>query len=106
VNELLIERQPVLDGCLSIVVAGDFDMATAAQVEAAIYNAITDPQVKALVLDLAKVGFLDSVGIRVLLHGRQRAAEHNITFRVTNPEGVVRTVLHITGVLTMLTDEA
>jgi anti-anti-sigma factor len=105
VTDVLIDRQAVQDGCLCLAVAGDFDMASAAQLQAAIQDAITDPNVTAVVLDFAEVTFLDSIGISVLLHGRRQAAEHDITFRVTNAEGVVRTVLDITGVLTMLTAE-
>jgi anti-anti-sigma factor len=50
------------------------------------------------------VTFLDSSGIRVLLLGRDLAADHAVTFRVVDPRPVVRRVLDLAGVLDLLTN--
>jgi anti-anti-sigma factor len=105
VTYLTIERHPATDRELRLTVAGEIDMASAEQLDAAIRDSIEDGQTDTLILDLDKVGFLDSAGINVLLHGHQAATQAGISFRVTNPSDIVRRVLEITGVLAMLTEE-
>jgi anti-anti-sigma factor len=82
--------------------AGEVDMATADTLGAAITDALHRPGVREVVVDLAEVGFLDSSGIRVLVHGVAVARERDVALRVANPQPVVARVLRITAVGTLL----
>ena len=60
------------------------------------------PGVREVVVDLADVRFLDSSGVRVLVHGVSVGRERDVTMRVTGPQPGVARVLRITGVGTLL----
>ncbi len=49
-----------------------------------------------LVVDLCRLSFVDSNGLRVLVQAARRAGEGRWTFRVVNPQGTVRQVFDIT----------
>ncbi|MGW4502614.1 STAS domain-containing protein [Micromonospora sp. NPDC004336] len=88
---------------------GEVDMATADALGATITDALHRPGVREVVVDLADVRFLDSSGVRVLVHGVALARERDATLRVANPQPVVARVLRITGVgplLGLVDDEA
>ncbi|MER7332636.1 MULTISPECIES: STAS domain-containing protein [unclassified Micromonospora] len=82
--------------------AGEVDMATADALGAAITDALGRPGVREVLVDLADVGFLDSSGVRVLVHGVALARERDVTLRVANPQPVVARVLRITAVGALL----
>jgi anti-sigma B factor antagonist len=103
--DISIYRHIAIDGVLCLAVAGEVDIATSGQLDAAISESIDAGNVTQLLVDLDQVTFLDSTGIRVLLDGRDRATKHAIAFRITNPQGVVRRSLEITGLLAILTNE-
>ncbi|MGK5519942.1 STAS domain-containing protein [Micromonospora sp. URMC 107] len=88
--------------------AGEIDMATAGEFEATLTEALRRPGVREVVVDLADVRFLDSSGVRVLVHGVAVGREGDVTLRVTGPQPGVARVLRITGVdaLLGLADEA
>ncbi|MGS2614864.1 STAS domain-containing protein [Micromonospora sp. LZ34] len=81
---------------------GEVDMSTADALEAALLDAVRQAGVGEVVVDLGDVGFLDSSGVRVLVHGVAVAREHDVTLRVTRPQPVVARVLRITSVDTLL----
>jgi len=58
-----------------------------------------------VVLDLARVSYLDSAGLGELLRARARAAEHGTALVVRDPSAQVATLLHLTGVDAILTDQ-
>ena len=103
-GDLSIDRHVTVDGVLCLAVAGEVDIATSARLGAAISESVDAGDLTHVVVDLDQVTFLDSTGIQVLLHGRDGATERGLAFRVTNPHGVVRRTLEITGVLALLTD--
>lgn len=78
--------------------SGEIDMATADALGATITDALHRPGVREVVVDLADVRFLDSSGVRVLVHGVAVGRERGVTLRVENPQPVVARVLRITGV--------
>jgi anti-anti-sigma factor len=101
---LRIHRRLLPDGGLTLDVSGEVDMDSYGRLEAAIQDALAEPDVTTLLVDLDRVTFLDSSGIRTLLNGHTGAGERGVAFRVVNPTDIVRRVLDITGVLDMLTD--
>jgi anti-sigma B factor antagonist len=87
------------DGHQAILAAsGDVDLASAPRLDAAIEAAVHTADVQAVVVDLTGVTFLDSSGISVLLRGRRLADEHSLRYRVVGAQGLVLTVLELTGV--------
>jgi anti-anti-sigma factor len=76
-------------------VAGDVDIVTAPQVQAAVEHALAGrPPV--LVLDLTGVTFLSSAGLSVLVAARSTAGA-DTRVRVVAASGVVRRPLELTG---------
>ncbi|MEH0974013.1 STAS domain-containing protein [Micromonospora sp. CPCC 205546] len=82
--------------------AGEIDMASAGEFEATLTEALRRPGVREVVVDLAAVRFLDSSGVRVLVHGAAVGRERDVTLRVTGPQSGVARVLRITGVDALL----
>jgi anti-sigma B factor antagonist len=81
----------------TVVARGDIDLSTVDELVNEI-AAATAAGVKAVVVDLSEVAFVDSAGISALLRGRRLADEHAAQFRVTGAAGLVREVLEMTGV--------
>lgn len=77
-----------------IVVSGEIDLASAPKVESAIEGFSGQP----VVLDLRKVEFMDSAGLKVLLNQRARLEESGGTLRLVVGEGAVVRLLELTGV--------
>ena len=100
---LTIDKHDVLDGTVRLAVAGEVDLANCDQLLGAIKDCLTNARTAELIVDLDRVIYLDSSGIRALLQGRELATGNGITYYVTNPKDMVRRVLDITGVLRALT---
>jgi len=77
-----------------IVVSGEIDLASAAKVEAAIEGF----SAQSVVLDLRKVEFMDSAGLKMLLNQRTRLEESGGNLRLVVGEGAVVRLLELTGV--------
>jgi anti-sigma B factor antagonist len=87
-----------LDGdTVTVAVHGEIDLSTAEQLEQEMENQAAG-EVRATVVDLSGVTFIDSAGINALLKGRRAADEKGRAFRVTGPQGLVRELLDMTGV--------
>ncbi|GAA3220616.1 STAS domain-containing protein [Dactylosporangium siamense] len=85
-------------GTITVTVTGAVDLSTAAALDEAVAAAVDDGP-PSVVVDLAAVTFIDSAGINALLKSRRLADERGRQFRITNPTGIVRDVLDLTGVL-------
>jgi anti-sigma B factor antagonist len=81
-----------------LTVVGEVDLGASAGFEAEITGAVAAlAGGEELVLDLTGVGFLDSSGLRALLHGANAAAEAEVRLTVLPSEAVAR-VLEITRI--------
>jgi anti-anti-sigma factor len=78
------------DGCRVVQVAGELDLRTAPQLDAAL-DAGRAPGTP-LVLDLARVRFLDSYGLRSLLLANAEAAPWGSPLRIVASRPVDRTI--------------
>ncbi|TWJ23657.1 stage II sporulation protein AA (anti-sigma F factor antagonist) [Micromonospora endolithica] len=85
-------------GRVTVRPAGEVDLSTVDDFEAALDEALARPGLTEVVVSLADVRFLDSSGVRVLVQGVARAREHGATLRVTDPQPMVARVLRITAV--------
>lgn len=80
-----------------VTVAGDVDLAAHTQFQAELDQS-WDAAATDLVLDCSQVTFLDSMGLRVLVHAMQRAAAANHTLSLAAPSQPVLRVLELAGV--------
>jgi len=86
-------RRP--DGSALLVVTGDIDISTSAQLREAGLDMLREPAVK-LVIDLMDVTFLDSTGIGALLELRNGASNTGGSLALLDPSDNVMKVLEIT----------
>jgi anti-sigma B factor antagonist len=80
-----------------LTLSGELDIATVPRVEAAV-NAILTKDVRTLTIDLSRVGFVDSSGLRMFIVLDQRAQSEGWTLRLIRPPEQVLTVFRISGV--------
>jgi anti-sigma B factor antagonist len=79
-----------------VEVAGELDLATAPELEAALRDALSEHPAR-VVVDLAAVAFADSTCVHLLVRARNEAAERGIGFRVVAPEGSAGAVFALCG---------
>jgi anti-sigma B factor antagonist len=80
-----------------VTLSGELDLATVARVEQAVDAALAKG-VRKLVIDLARVGFVDSSGLRLFIVLDQRAASEGWKLSLTRPPERVMTVFRVSGV--------
>src|ERR1043165_7278898 len=85
-----------------LAVAGVVDLATGGALRAAIHAALEAGPCTEVVVDLSRVWLLDRHGLTILIQARTFAAERHTTLRITDPRGIVRKALHLTGTLETL----
>ena len=88
-----------------VVSVAEIDQATAGQFEAEITGAITPPPPH-LEIDMAAVTFLDSSGIRVLVHIHQAMTDAGATMSLRNVTGIVRRVIEAVGLDGVIDDRS
>jgi anti-sigma B factor antagonist len=85
-------------GCLLAVVAGEIDFANATSLQTRISAACIERGARAVVLEMAEVEFMDSSGLRAILHlQRELADEHGGGVVLLGPTPQVRGILTLTG---------
>ena len=81
-----------------LMISGELDEDTSDGLAALIVNAVEQPDVSEVVVDLQRVTFLAAAGVRALLRGRAAAAKMGRGMRVVNATGIVYQVLRISEV--------
>lgn len=84
-------------GRLVIRLDGELDMASAPLLQAALESAEKDPA-SALVLDLERLRFMDSTGLRIILWARERWRSHGHELALTAGSSQVQRLLAVSGV--------
>ncbi len=92
-------QRDITEDELRLAASGELDLDSGEVLAEAISGAVTSGNYAHVVVDLDRVTFLDSTGIAVLIAGKNLAADYGVTYRVANPQDVVRRTLHVTGVL-------
>jgi anti-anti-sigma factor len=87
-----IETSPQ-NGLLHVAVSGELDIATAPRLDAALQQ---PEAATGIVLDLTRVSFIDSTGLRVLLQAHE-AARHGGRQLTILPSDVVTRLIRMTG---------
>lgn len=91
-----IETESLGSRVCRITPAGELDMATAPRLLAKIEE-VLEGDVHQVVVNLAKLDFLDSTGLRLFLALQQRAGSEDWALTLTSPSAAVRSILDITG---------
>lgn len=84
------------DGRHTLTLAGELDLGTAGELEAAI-NRLCAYGAREIVLDLHELSFADSTGLRVILTGRQVCETHACDFSLTRVQVPVQRLIEQTG---------
>lgn len=90
------------DGAVRIFVSGEIDHDVSGALTNLLLNAVEQPGVTALTVDLADVTFLGSTGVRSLLTCRREASRRGCGFHIVNPQELVLDVLRAARVVKTL----
>ena len=82
----------------TVALHGEVDVLNVDQVRVALVEAI-ETRPRALVVDLAKLSFIDSTGLGAIIFGFQRARDEGIEFSLARPSRGVHQILVLSGVL-------
>ena len=96
-GELLLDDKS-RDGNHTLELAGELDIATAPDLEATI-RSLCAGGAGEIVLDLSKLEFVDSAGLRVILSARVVCEEHGCQLVMTHPREPVHRLFEVTGLL-------
>jgi anti-sigma B factor antagonist len=89
-------RASVRNGRHTLVLSGELDLAVAAGLEATIRD-LCGEGVSGIELDLSRLTFMDSSGLRAVLNAQKLCAQHEYDFLVTPGGGQVQRLLELTG---------
>ncbi|MBM0240111.1 STAS domain-containing protein [Micromonospora sp. ATA32] len=92
------------DGGACLRLAGELDMSTAPELNAAIDRLAAEGE-RQLLIDLTELTFCDSTGISAFVRGDNRVAADGGWLRLTGAGGRVQRVLQVTGLAEVLTYE-
>lgn len=84
------------DGWAIVAVSGEVDVVTSPSIRSEVVNLVTSGSID-VVLDLARVDFIDSFGLGVLVGALKRVNSHGGRLRIVIGERRVREVLELTG---------
>ena len=86
-----------VSGSLTVYLEGDIDHHSAAAIRSRIDTKLFLTRPCELVLDLAKVSFMDSAGLGLILGRYTKAAELGVGFRLIHPNPQVQKILDLAG---------
>lgn len=99
---LIIERSSLGEGWSSISVEGEIDLATVGDLETAVEE-LFDEESSGLVIDLNRVSFMDSTGLRAMVMFDRRFREAGRSFAIAVNAGPISRLIDLSGVETSLT---
>jgi anti-sigma B factor antagonist len=95
----------VSDGRHRLVLTGELDLAPAAELEAVLLRLCADGT-KEIALDLSKLSFMGSTGLRVVLLAKELCEQHGYEFLlIAGPRNIQR-MFELTGLLDVLPFQA
>jgi anti-sigma B factor antagonist len=89
------------DGVELVSVEGEIDIATAPRLLSVLNQSVVDA-VNSVVIDLTKVGFMDSTGLALLINAHRRLSRRQKGFAVVCPPGPMLRVFEVTDMIDML----
>jgi anti-sigma B factor antagonist len=100
VQPLAVERRSE-DGVELVLVEGEVDIATASKLISVLNSSVAEA-IKSVIVDLTRVGFMDSTGLALLINTRRRLSLRRKGFAVVCPPGQLRRVFEITDMIETL----
>jgi anti-sigma B factor antagonist len=100
VQPLAVERTSQ-DGVETVLVEGEVDIATASRLISVLNSSVAEA-LRAVVVDLTRVGFMDSTGLALLINANRRLRLRRKGFAVICPPGPLRRVFEITDMVETL----
>jgi len=97
----LTVSRAVANGTVELALDGELDLAGARGLEESLAAAEREGPAR-LVVDLARLAFIDSSGLRVLLQANARAKEHGRELLLRPGTPAVQRVFEVTGALAIL----
>ena len=97
---LAVERTS-RDGVELVLVEGEVDIASASRLISVLNSSVADA-LKAVVVDLTMVGFMDSTGLALLINANRRLTLRRKGFAIVCPPGPLRRVFEITDMVETL----
>jgi anti-anti-sigma factor len=94
-------QDSVCEGRHTLLLSGELDLAVAAELETMVLG-LCGEGVSAIELDLSRLTFMDSTGLRAVLRAQELCAEHGHDFLVTPGGGQVQRLLELTGTTQVL----
>jgi anti-anti-sigma factor len=97
--DLIIHRGETANGVVALTISGEVDLASSARFKRA-FDAELDrfPPPREVHADLAAVDFMDSMGVAVLLHARERARERGSRLVVTSTSPFLDRLFQVSGI--------
>jgi anti-anti-sigma factor len=92
------------DGTVSLSLEGELDLAGARQMEES-FAAVEREGPSRLIVDLGRLAFIDSTGLRLLLQADARAKQSGYELVLRPGEPAVQRVFEVTGALEILSFE-
>jgi anti-sigma B factor antagonist len=89
------------DGIELVLVEGEVDIATAARLISVLNSSVAEA-IKSVIVDLSRVGFMDSTGLALLINANRRLSLRRKGFAVVCPPGPLRRVFEITDMIDTL----
>jgi anti-anti-sigma factor len=84
------------DDAVVLRCSGELDVASVPKLHA-VLEAVYEDGVRAIVIDLERLTFMDSQGVAMLLRCWKHTSRHGKRLEVRNPSGTVARVLDLTG---------
>jgi anti-sigma B factor antagonist len=84
------------DGAARLTVAGELDLATAPGLEGALTELLDEPGLR-VCIDLRKLRFMDSTGLRSLLRATERAAREDRELTIVRGPQPIARLFEVTG---------
>jgi anti-sigma B factor antagonist len=100
VQPLAVERRSE-DGIELVLVEGEVDIATAAKLISVLNSSVAEA-IRSVVVDLTRVGFMDSTGLALLINANRRLSLRRKGFAVVCPPGQLRRVFEVTDMVDTL----
>ncbi|HWX97787.1 MAG TPA: STAS domain-containing protein [Solirubrobacteraceae bacterium] len=91
----------VSDGRHRLLLTGELDLAPAAELEATLLRLCAEGT-KEIALDLSKLRFMGSIGLRLILLARELCQQHGYEFRLIAGPANIQRVFEMTGLLDVL----
>ena len=89
------------DGIEFVAVEGEIDIATSPRLISVLNDAVARSEYP-IVVDLTKVGFMDSTGLALLLNAHRRVVRRGNGFSVICPPGPLQRVFEVTDMVETL----